>query len=171
MFSSIFPLITFCHPLATDCIYFRWNYTPFFHNWNYLLIWFTKLPTIFFFFFLPFHSFSSLFSLTSSYIFLLIHALYPATNLYWIFCSCNRSNLSLNLHGFALLYCNGFLIYTSINPISTALMFYFFWLWIHLSSFSLYPKCLAFPLLFFFLLYLDCCWTASPTKSSWIILP
>ena len=125
VFSSIFPPTTFCHPLATDCIHPRQNYAPFFRSWNHFLTWLTKLPaTLLSLFLLP-CSPSSPLSPTPSCIFPPICASCPATDPYWTFCPCNKSNFPPNPCGLALLYCNGSSIYTSVNPTSTALMFCF----------------------------------------------
>ena len=51
VFSSIFLPITFCCPLATDCIHSRQNYAPFFCGWDCFLTWLMGLLAIFFFFF------------------------------------------------------------------------------------------------------------------------
>ena len=72
----------------------------------------------FFFFFLPLHSFSSLFSPTFFCIFLPIHALCPATDPCWIFCFCNRLNFPPNPRGFVPLYCNGSSTCTCYDPLA-----------------------------------------------------
>ena len=50
VFSSIFPLTTFCCPLATDCVCLGQNYISFFCGWDYPLIWLMGLLAILFFF-------------------------------------------------------------------------------------------------------------------------
>ena len=170
VFSSIFPLIIFCCPLATDCVCFGRNYTPFFRGWDRLLTWFMGLSAILLFFFLSFCLFSSFLLPTFSCILPLICALCPATNLCWIFCFYNRSDFLSNPCGPALLYCNESLICIFVGPISTASTFCFLWSWIHPSFSSPCPKCLAFCFLFFFFFFYFVSWSLLNCITNWIIM-
>ena len=106
------------------------------------------------FFFLSFHLLLLLFSSTFSCIPSPICALCLATDPCWILCFYIGSDLSLNSCNLALSCRNGFSIHTPVNPTFTASTFYFFWSWIHPSSFS---PCLKCPTFFFFLFFFFFC--------------